>query len=42
MDVTNRKIRSIKILDTPFCIKEEYPLLKIASDVVKKITTKCR
>ena len=36
MDVTNRKIRSIRILDTPFCIKEEYPLEEIASNVVKK------
>ena len=36
MDVTNRKIRSIRILDTPFCIKEEYPLEEIASNIVKK------
>ena len=35
MDVTNRKIRSIRILDTPFCIKEEYPLEETASNVVK-------
>lgn len=35
MDITNRKISTITLLDTPFCIKEEYPLETFGKEIVK-------
>ena len=36
MDITNRKVSSITLLDTPFCIKEEFSLETYGKNIVKQ------